>query len=263
MTDIATRTAAPLVLNVSRKLGVEIPKALAEALDEAATLRTREVIPATPSVPEAVAQAVLAGRDPLTSKEVQRAALALTLSQLNLEHRLREYADERAAAALREHADAVIDTWRPTVERIDQAFANFRALVPGVDPLAEHLPTGLPTKALTPWGEAKEAAALLEQIVKGWQAIASVGTANIRESRHRLLIVADCTPEQMTELGTRAKPQDVARFDLPLDLASVQTFAERVKRMDQALEASHEYAAAAPERAREERRRQFGMVMIP
>jgi hypothetical protein len=269
MSDLATRTAAPLVLATSRKLGAEIPAALAEKLADVDRLRTeRRSLRDVPDVAAAVADAILAGRDPLASKDVQRAALATTLNGLNISSRLDEHAHNMAAAALLEHADEVIDTWRPTVERADKALKRFREFVPAGDPRADGLPTGLPAKALTPWGEAREAADLLEKIGQGWIALASVGAARIGTAGGRPIIVADLSAEQVRQLGTSPKCIDVTRLDVALDLASTATYAERSERLAREEREQQAYTAAAPDRAREQRREQarkagMGVVMIP
>jgi hypothetical protein len=269
MSDLATRTAAPLVLATSRKLGAEIPAPLAKKLADVDRLRAeRRTLRDVPDVAAAVADAILAGKDPLASKDVQRAALAGTLDGLNISGRLDTYAHDRSAAALLEHADEVIDTWRPTVERADKALKRFREFVPAGDPRADGHPTGLPAKALTPWGEAREAADLLEKIGQGWMALASIGAANVGGSGGRPIIVADLSAEQLASLGSNPKCIDVTRLDVTLNLASTTTYAERAERIAREEQERNAYAAAAPDRAREKRRelaRQAGMgvVMIP
>jgi hypothetical protein len=262
MSDLATRTSTALVAATSRQLGVTLPEKLQRAIDDANTLREHGAQFNAQPVAQAVAEAVLANRDPLTSKAVQNAVLAATLGQLNLEAQMSQYAFSLSAHALRECADEVIDTWRPAVQAIGQTFANFRDIVPGVDPLSADLPTGLPTRALTPWGEAKEAAARLGSIVKGWQSIASLCGVSV-DTFNRPLILAELSLEQLREMGDRPKPEAVARFDVPVDLASLSTFHERLQRLTDERNAQQAYADAAPERAREDRRKAMGVVMIP
>lgn len=262
MSDLATRTTAPLVVATCKRLGVDVPEVLADALATANRLRSdRRAFDDAPDLTAAVAAAIWAGKDPFTSKDVQRAALAVQFKEMNMGHRLGGYADQHATAALVEHADAVIEAWRPVVEKADLAFRRFRELVPGVDPLGPDMPTGLPTAALTPWGEAREAAALLEQLGKGWQALASIGAAYIPQGG-RPLIVADVPLEQLAQLGTNPKCDDVARLDIPLDLADTKTYAERVARLAREQQEQQSHAAGAPQRAREERRRLMG-IKIP
>lgn len=266
MNDLATRTAAPLVAATSRRLGVDLPKPVTEAMEAAAKLRNRAQADwlghANQGITEAVAEALWAGRDPLASKAVQRALLAMQLSQANVAEPLRNHADQHAANAIIEHADAIIDTWRPAVDRAAQAFTRFRQVAPGVNPLEKGLPTGLPTQALTPWGEAMEGAALIESVVKGWLAFANAGAIQVPLNTQPL-IVADLTLEELDSLGTRAQAKGVAGIDVPIDLASIQTFAERVQRFQRARAERAAFEAAAPERAREERRRVLGLVKIP
>ncbi|GAA1446406.1 hypothetical protein GCM10009641_69900 [Mycobacterium cookii] len=263
MSDLATRTALPFVVATTKRLGATLPPKLAEALESVERLRTeRRAFKDVPDITAAVAASILAGKDPLASKDVQRAAIAQQLIDLNIEHRLNEHAHQRGANALLEHADAVIDSWRPAVEKAEAALRRFRDLVPGVSPLDDGLPVGLPTQALTPWGEAREAAAIVEEVGKGWHALANLGAAYVGQ-HGRPIMVADLTYEQVQGLGTTPKCIDVIRLDVPIELASTTTYAERAARIAQGAQDHQNYEAAAPERAREERRQQMGVVMIP
>lgn len=263
MSDLATRTALPFVVATSKRLGATLPPKLTEALESADRLRSeRRALRDVPDITAAVAASILAGKDPLASKDVQRAALAHQLNDLNIENRLNDHAHQRGANALLEHADAIIDSWRPAVEKAEQALQRFRDLVPGVNPLEDGLPTGLPTQALTPWGEAREAAAIVDEVGKGWHALASIGAAYIGQ-HGRPIMVADLSYDQVTSLGGNPKCIDVVRLGVPIELASTTTYAERAARLAEGAQERRAHDAAAPERAREERRQQMGVVMIP
>lgn len=263
MTDLATRTAAPLVAATSKRLGVDLPPAVTKAIKDAEALRAarREKFDA-PNLAASVAAAIWAGKDPLASKDVQRALTALSLEQANIDHRLSTLADQHAAHALIEHADAVIETWRPAVQRADKALREFRSLAPGVDPLHPDAANSLSTQALTPWGRAREAAAMLEQLGKGWQALAGVGAAYIPQNG-RPLIVADLSADQLHQLGSNPKCDAVVKLDVPLDLADTATYAARCRRLGEEQAAARMYEADAPQRARAERRRSMGVVVVP
>jgi hypothetical protein len=147
----------------------------------------------------------------------------------------------------------VIATWRPTVERANQALQEFREVAPGADLFDNHLAQTLPSQALTPWGRAREFTALLEQLGQGWQALATAAGTYIPQLG-RPLILAELTPEQIATLGRNPKCDAVARLDVPLDLADTKTYAERTARLAQMEQERRDYEAAAPERARELRR---------
>jgi hypothetical protein len=265
MSDLSTRTLAPLIANTSKRLGVDLPKPVLEAIESANTIRSarRSIVQDVPNLTAAVATAVLANKDPLASKDVQRALLVGQLDAANIEIRLGNHADDRAASAIIEHSEAIVDTWRPIVERANEALIEFRTIAPGVDMFDDHLATRLPAASLTPWGRARECAAHLEILAKGWQQLAQAAGVHILPNAGRPLIFADVPLDLLSQLDNNAKAGDVVSLDVPLDLANLDTYAERAARITRERQEAQQFLDNAPERAREERRKTFGMVRIP
>jgi hypothetical protein len=268
MSDLATRTLAPLVLATSRKLGVELPKPVAEAIATADRLRSARrdaVVPAAPDLAAATAIALLADKNPLDSKDVQRALLARQYETVNIGALLESHAHQIAAEAILEHAGAVIETWRPTVERADQALQEFRDLAPAADLTDNNLASSLPAHALTPWGRARESVALLTHLEQGWQAIAAAANVRVLPSERPLIVAALSTAQlaQLAQLGDRPGCDAAARLGVPLELADLATYAERAARLVGERQDQADYEAAAPERRREERRRVMGVLRVP
>jgi hypothetical protein len=263
MSDLATRTLAPLVANTSKRLGVDLPQPVLDAMATANTLRTarRSLFNDVPDLTTAVASAVLANKDPLASKDVQRALLAQQLDAVNIESRLSNRADDFAAAAVLENAPAIIDSWRPIVENADEALREFRTLAPGADLFDIALGARLPARTLTPWGRARESAALLEILAKGWRQLAKATSVHMPDGAQPL-IFADLSLEQLAQLDRNAKADDVVRLDVSLQLADFGTYAERVARLLQDRRDAQAYEDNAPARAREERRKLMA-IRIP
>lgn len=259
MSNLETRTVAPIVSATSKRLGVELPEPVAEAIATGQRLRDaeREGYLEAPDLGASVAAAILAGKNPLASKDVQHSILAEQVRS-RIGDRLSHHGHQLAADAILEHADAVIDSWRPTVEQADEALSAFREAAPGADLFDDTLATSLPAHALTPWGRAREAVSLLDQLGKGWTAIATAGSIYMPHGA-RPLIVADVPLEQLLTLGRNPQCSDVARIDVPLSLANTATFTERVARLARERAEHQEYVANAPERAREERRKLVAM----
>lgn len=266
MSTLATRTVAPIVRATSDSLRVALPKPILDAIAAAEKLQaTRREDPFTTAgagLSSAVADALLAGKDPLDSKAVQRAALGMMLSEANMPGRLSGHADQILADAVAKHADEIIETWRPTVQRVSDTLANFRRLAPGADLNDAGIVGRLPAEALTPWGQAKEAVRLLDKVAQGWNAVASAVNLQIPDRGGRLLAFANLSLEQVNQLPSRSKPEALAQFDMALDLADVTTYRERTARLAEQMQEQMRYEAAAPERQREERRRSFGL-MVP
>lgn len=263
MNDLETRTVAPLVTATANRLGTQLPKPVTDAIAAGQQLREahREGALDAPDLTAAVAAALWAGKDPLTSKDVQRAALAHQLRQASVFDRLDHYARARVAEAIVEHADAIIDTWRPVIAKADDALREFHRLAPDADLADTSLANQLPTHALTPWGRAREASGLLDQVGQGWQAIANAARIPIPHNA-RPLIVADLTLDQVDELGGRPTCAAVARIDVPLDLANLATFTDRARRLTQAQQDRAQHTATATDRAREQRRQTYG-IFVP
>lgn len=264
MRDIETRTLAPLVAATTKRLGADLPAPVAEAMETAQRLRSVDLSEVTegPDLGAAVAAAVLAGRSLLSDKAVQRAMHAKALSDERLGERLAAHAAWLAAEAVIKHAGAVVDAWRPAVERANEALQDFRSAAPGADLTDDTLASRLPALALTPWGRAREATALLGQVEKGWTALARAAGVSMPHFGGRPLIVADLSLEELDVLGAGAHADAVAKLDVPLDLADLTTYADRTARLAESLQGRADYDAAAPDRAREERRRTFA-IRVP
>lgn len=252
--------ALSLFRQLARAIGTDLPAEVNAAIDAANSLRRirlDDLFGDTPDLATAVAAAVREGVDVVTHPGVQRALAVGELSRANIGTQLISVAEGEIVAALTEHAAAIVETWRPAAEKAGADIAAFRAIAPGVDLAADDVVSKLPPRALTPWGKARDAVMLLDQIGKGWDHLATVtGMANVTFGR-RPLVLADLTLEQLTELGHHPKAGAVSQLDVAIDLASPDVFRERAARMDKSRADQAAAQAAASGLAQSAAARQF------
>lgn len=255
MSQLATRTAAPLIESTTRALGATLPDNVAAAIAAArgrAHDHARHFEPAAVDLTAAIAAAVDEERDPLDCDRVRRAFMAHQLIEAKVPERLATLAQERAAAVIVDSVDQILDAWRPAVKKADKALSDFRKHAPGGDPTSEDYPRGLRPAALTPWGMAKESAHVLEQVAQGFNALASLGA--VRPTEWRPLILADLSAAQLDTLGRRARATAVLSLDVHLDLPTADAYHQRLERIDRERGEQQRWESAAPQRARQERR---------
>lgn len=256
----SNRTAISMFNQYLRHVGADLPPAARKAVASAEALRkisAEQVVGEGPTLADAVAAAIRAGTEPLASADVQRALHAEQMAQANIGARLDDLAGREVVAALTEHADAIIETWRPVTEQAGEALAAFRAIAPGADITDTGIATHLPARALTPWGAARDAVVRLEQVAAAWAQLAEItGQAYIHHG-NRPLILADLNFDQLDQLGHNPKPGTVAQLDVSIDLASPEVFTERASRMNEARAEQHAQQAAAPALAQAAAARQF------
>lgn len=256
----SNRTAISMFNQYLRHVGADLPPAARKAVASAEALRkisADQVIGEGPSLADAVAAAVRAGTEPLASTDVQRALHAEQMAQANISARLDALAAREVVAALTEHAEAIIETWRPVTEQAGEALAAFRAIAPGADITDAGIATQLPARALTPWGAARDAVDRLEHVAAAWAQLAEITGHAYIHNGNRPLILADLDFDQLDQLGHNPRPGTVAQLDVPIDLATAAQFGERAARINAARADHVAEQASAPARAQAAAARQF------
>jgi len=225
----ATRTTLAAITGLARQLGTDLPDAVTAAAADLQTLRTAR--PShnddVPDIGTAYADAILAGRDPLASKDVQRAVLFASVSQMNIDNRLEIEGCNRVATALEQHADEIIETWRPAVAMATAAIDSFMFIAPGADLSDPDIARKLPAVALTPWGEARNALADLAKIAQVWLTLAQATGLRARLQGCRPLIFADLSYEAVQSKGHDPQAEVAALLTAEVELASRATFEAR------------------------------------
>lgn len=120
----------------ARSIGLDIPAPIAAALDPAAHPRAQlhEHLGGIPSIPEAIHAALNAGKNPATDKGVAEALKARQIWAGSGD--LDAVQEQRIAAALREHWDALAEAVDAIYTPAAQAFTDAHALLKrhGIDP---------------------------------------------------------------------------------------------------------------------------------
>ncbi|MDQ3431364.1 MAG: hypothetical protein M3467_03930, partial [Actinomycetota bacterium] len=112
--NISDRTFVTLIQNASTQLGTKLPKAVVDAFDKAKKLEAGiGSLGSTVSLADAVAAAILAGREPASDPDVQRAVTAQTLeSHHGLPAALGAVGMETVSAACSAELDKIVAGWR-------------------------------------------------------------------------------------------------------------------------------------------------------
>jgi hypothetical protein len=226
-----------LVRQAVTAANADLPKPVADALAARDALTaTADRLP-TGSHAEmmgAVADALVAGRDPLDDEQVRRLVVARILGGEtggSLAYGIGNAADERIVAALAENVDAICDSFKAGVDAAGQVLAEAHDLFGDVDLDESHLILKMGPKASGAWTDAKDAVQRIRVIDSGWFALAELvhfaGTTTSRAVR-----LADVTLEQSEQLGHRAEPWAIVRAGATINMAATaDAIAERVQRI--------------------------------
>lgn len=235
---ISNATHLGICTTLSRRLGVEPPAALLEqvAALETAAQNLATLSPAT-DLPNVMLDAWLAGRDPLTDKKVQHAAIAQSLRASNMSGSIECVIDQRKGALLKQYADEWLASFMALIEEADATLTQARTIMPGLDFGDPKAGANLPPEHLEMWGRARMARARVHQTVSAWTSLsAAVCSTRLGSDRDEALIVADLSLEQFEQMRT---PTIDAVLDggYPLKLATFVEHDERVRRLADELQA--------------------------
>lgn len=233
--QITPRFYVTQIRNAANTIGVPLPPALTKQLDQAdALVRTAETMVGTSGdLNSAILDALEAGRDYHDDPAVQRTALDRMIANFQ-SHGVNEAAQARAMQrrrdALTEHADDILGAWADAIEGHSAALAAAAAELPTHDlaDTATIIAAGL--DAVQHWNDAQHA-------IKVWDAAASGFTAFAAAARvdtgQRYLIFTDSDAAAVKHAGRQVDAWTLACHGVPLNLATLETFAARV--------AAHQY----------------------
>lgn len=218
----------------SDTIGVPLPPALVERLDNADKLvhAADTMLGSSGDLNSAILDALEAGRDYHDDPAVQRNALDRMVANFQ-SHGIIDAAHARAMdrrrAALAEYADDVLDDWADAVERHSAALAAAVTGLPTHDLVdtATIIASGL--DAVQHWNDAQHAIKVWDAAASGFLAFAAA--ARVDTENHRHLLFTDADAATLRPALTTARQPDawtLARHGVPLDLATLRTFAVRV-----------------------------------
>jgi hypothetical protein len=240
----ATRQAAAqaqLLFQHLRALDLAPPASLVDRLAELDRWADVDaaLVPDPRALAIATADAIAAGKDPATDKQVTAHLARATLASVQVGPVVAELAGERRLAALDTAADEVVSLLADEVARLD---ATLRAARDTVGPrLARALAdpataaSTLPAPHLSAWGQARDAVGRLSTVVKAWRGLGqATGRANVpARTADLVLIVAapDAATLARVVADHGATEQAAALGGVPLKLANFEEHRERVAKI--------------------------------
>jgi hypothetical protein len=237
MLAISARTRAQTVTNTAATLGVPLPAAYLEQIDdaEAFTEAAKQTVCKPEDLHRAVLDAIEDGRDYWSDPKIQRMALDTQLTSLNILAAARSRSENLISAALKGHADDILDGWS---DALDEHSTNLVAAAKA----------GLNLKDAT--GAVARGGAIMTHLHNAQIAVKAWAAAE--HGFHTLAAVAGVsmnvdgtvalTPARLTELATayemardeRTRGLDVwilTRCGIPLRLATLEEFTRRAAQL--------------------------------
>ncbi|QOR69131.1 hypothetical protein IM660_10330 [Ruania alkalisoli] len=196
---MSTATTISLIRTLSKKAGLNVPKALEtdlQRIDNGANVSAAEVDR------EALARtwkaAVADGRDPATDPDVQAHVTRWALERLGIADLIHTEADRERGEVLRRHTPALLKVWSTAAAEAGERILPFSQAHPAIDLASKTPPTALATAHVPAWREAIDAVGTLRTIRKMWGLLFGPQQLN-RELGP--LAFADLDAEEVTELA--------------------------------------------------------------
>lgn len=252
----SARAQAHLVISAARALAVPLPAEFTAQLDDGArVVAAAEAIPRPYELTARVLDALAAGRDYHTDKQVQAMLLDCVLvGQLNVGGAAVERADMGCGDALTEHADSILTAWADSLDAHGAALLAAAAVLPA-DLTATDAIVKAGAEAMTHWAAAQTAIKLFRVAVDGFAALATTARVTVVKKNPAIVTRADVATlgEAEATAMREGRPVDVwmlARHQAPLRLATLQEYQQRVAAHEQQRQA----AALAYEEQRQHKR---------
>lgn len=210
-------------------LNIALPKAVAEAIALAAKAETAaDAIRPAPSglLGSTIAAALLAGRDPSADPEVQR--LRTLESILSIAGpSVRVWGEGVVNAALTEHADAMLETWRAESVTAGESLTAAFDLVGDIE-LSDSgaFLRGGPQGAEA-WANASAAVVQLKNLAQAWTALAEL-TRFASSGGYPVLRLASLDVETLDRVGRHADAWTLVRAGVRIELADRVTMPQRI-----------------------------------
>jgi hypothetical protein len=258
---VSARIFANQITTTATKLGVALPKPFAAAIDQAHKLTAAAEAFGDP--PGAVAgraiTVLLAGDDPTDDAELQRLVLRRNIADFGLRNAATDHADGLLAAAIVEHADAILSGWNKALagdyEALTHAAERLSVPVLAAAETAELRRTG----GLHIWSHALAANDRIDIAHTGFKAVVTALQVQ-HQHEHRALALTDASGIDSVNALATSEGHDpdawtIARTGAPLSLATTAEFMARI--------ADYTAAKQARQRALDNARREAGFDAIP
>lgn len=234
-----TTTRVGLIRTAVTAAGANLPKPVAQAVadhDKLAALTGAIPVVTAEQIEDAVADALLAGRDPLDDEHVRRLATSRALTGdrgQGIAYGVPLAAERRVVAALTAHADDILATLHAAADTASATLTAAHDILGDHDLGESELILRLGADAARAWAEARDAVQALRVIDRAWTALAEL-TRFAPASTDPTLRLADVTLEQYERVGRKAAPWDLVRAGAVIDLADRTTIRDRVTRITEA-----------------------------
>jgi hypothetical protein len=230
----ATRSALMIIRQHFPHLGLELPRGLTADLAEIdRVFANRDVLEGSRRpLAEAVANAMSAGKDPATDKAVIAHLAREQMRLMNLGNDLSALAEDRRGDALRSHADAILTLLSSVIDRADQTLEEARERIPGLDLNDDDQVRNMTPDQMALWGRAREALAHVERVAQVWAMLVSACGLGTLPPHRRPLMIAELSLAELNALGHQPNATAAVHAGHRLSLATPETFAERLARLE-------------------------------
>jgi hypothetical protein len=230
----ATRSTLMIARQHFPKLGLEFPAELTAELDEIDHVFANQSIItfSRRALAEAVADALAGGKDPATDKTVAPHLARAQMQGMNLDGELAQVGEDRRAAALRRHADSIIDSLAGVVDRADETLEHAREQIPGLDLTNDERVRSMSPEQMATWGRAREALAHVGHAAQLWTMLVSACDLLTVQPHRRPLVIAELSLPELDALGHQPHATAAVHAGHRLSLATPSTFAERLARLE-------------------------------
>lgn len=218
-----------IIIRTSTAAGVALPKPVEQAIADGEKVlnASNGIASSVEQLTAAVAIAVLADRDPGLDPEVQRLAtrrqLGLTPTALN------EWGEHRIRAALTEHADAIVETWRAASVTAGEVLAAAHETLGDTDLADTRAIVTRGPEAAGAWANAEGAIRLLNALTEGWYTLASI-TRFASDQNSTTLRLADLDVATFDAVGRNATAWEIVKAGGTIELATRDTYPQRIAR---------------------------------
>lgn len=210
-------------------LNITPPQAVTDAMELAAKANAAANAIAPPSnglLGATIAAALLAGRDPAADKEVQRLR---TLESIlpSAGPSVRAWGESNVIAALTEHADVMLETWRAASVTAGENLTTTFELVGDVELNDSETFLRRGPEGAAAWASARTAVAQLQDLAQAWTALAEL-TRFGSAGGYPVLRLAALTADDLDKVGRTADAWTLVRAGVRIELADRATMPQRI-----------------------------------